>query len=162
MIAALKLYWVQFRIYAFIAAFVGWTWVVYDLTKTYTLSSIAQEKVVQQEQVIEAKDESVKVSVEAGRKYEPKRAAIQTKLATPDRNLDARIQTNSGDVVMPAELGMRLNELAQAAETSGSSGELDATMRSIRALPDDGHFTTGLETDTGSKYSISGRLPRAP
>lgn len=150
----LKAYWIQFRLYVALVAFVAWTWAVYSVSTDLERASWERKESARKDVVIVEQVKSTQVSVAAGKRYEPQRARIQKTLATPDRTLDEIIQGPAGDVVLPGELGVRLNELSGAAEASPSASEPDSGMRGFDPIPDSERSAAGLEAYLRSQHGV--------
>lgn len=116
------------------------------------------------QQVIVDQQESQRESAHAGALYELDRAKIQHVVSTPDRKLDALLQTSVGDVVIPGDLGVRLNAIASAAidQASQAASGSDSPLPSASAVSDSERPASGVEAASGSQYRIGYRLPTAP
>lgn len=112
---------------------------------------------------IVAQQESQRESVHAGAMYELDRAKVTRVVNTPNRKLDALLQTPVGDVVIPGDLGVRLNAIAAAADQASSAERgSDAAVRSSDSVPDSERAASGVEATSREQYRIGDRLPLAP
>lgn len=111
---------------------------------------------------IAAQQESQRESAHAGAMYELDRAKVHRVVSIPDRKLDALLQTPVGDLVVPGDLGVRLNAIASAADqTSETIGQPDTVLRSADSISHSVGAASGVETAPGEQYRIGDRLPLA-
>jgi len=121
-----------------------------------------EKQAVADAQAIAAQQESQRESAHAGVLYEQDRAKVQHVVNTPDRKLDALLQTSAGDPVVPAALGVRLNAIARAGEASAAASGPDAGMPSPSAVPGSIGDPPRMETHSGEQYRIGDRLSPSP
>lgn len=123
-----------------------------------------KKEVAVAQQAISDQQESQRESAHAGALYELDRAKVQRVVSTPDRKLNAVLQTPVGDVVIPGDLGVRLNAIASAADPQASQAAsgLDSILPSASAVSGSERTASGVEPTPGSQYRIGYRLPPAP
>ncbi len=131
-----------------LALWAGWHWGEKLKQAEWDKAKLAQQQVVMDEF-----KRTEKASYDAGVSYEVKKRVILKKLTTPDRKLDATLQTPAGDVVIPGDLGMRLNELAGAEPASAPASQPALPLFGAHPLSGLGREPSDLGSDPGSEHS---------
>ncbi len=129
-------YLTQIKIAVFLIAFLSWSWMVYNISTDRERAKWERLELAKKQEALEDLKRSEKISVDAGAQYERERIVIQRVLVTPDRKLDETIQSPVGDVVIPGDLGMRLNAISSATSSSPSSSESDIRVPAAASVPD--------------------------
>lgn len=123
-----------------------------------------KKEAAEAQQALADQKDSERESARNGALYELNRAKVQHVVSTPDRKLDALLQTSVGDVVIPGDLGVRLNAIANAAidQVSEALGRLDSGMPAASAVSGSERAASSVEAASGVEYGIGYRLPTSP
>ncbi len=149
-------YMLYIRIALFALVVGGTAWASAHWATQVNESKWLKKQADQDKQVLAEMRRTELVSQDTGAKYEQDRAKVQRVVSTPDRKLDAILQTPVGDIVIPGDLGVRLNAIASAADdqTGQAVTGLDSGLHSGDSVPNSERAASGVEAASGGQYRI--------